>query len=582
MSVEDMPLAASLLRGASPASTKISSTVKRPLELALADPVAKKQRQHTSLMGAEESSTSKAEADPAQAAREFAQAAQAAHLPHPLEEPDPQPMPDEDGDVKMVGIDTVETAEQKALRDKKWGSLENILHRTSPFATAAFEKGPENLDFLQVTIIMIIENGPENLDFLQEECRILVVGAGGLGCEILKDLAVSAFADIEVIDMDTIDISNLNRQFLFRKKDTGKYKSEVAAQFIMERCEGVKVKAHTGKVQDMPKSWYKRFNIVIAGLDNIEARQFLNSMLLSCVEFDEDGEIDYDTVIPMIDGGTTGFSGQARVIIPFMTACYQCTLQSLPPEEGFHLCTLASKPRKPEHAIAYVIQVLWGYLSRFEGVEDYELSKVTTNAAGEPEEGKGAIPFDADNPKHMTWVWKRSVERAKEFKIQEPSYNMTMQVTKNIIPAIASTNAIIAAACTNEALKFLARSHPRMNSYFQYQGSTGISTETFPYARDQLCAVCVKPVRMKMTATTTTEQFLEKIKPLFKPCAAGYKHPAVNMGNKILYTSMQGQDFSEELKMPLQALGVKTKTMLTCNASDGSKQVRRVIVDYQK
>jgi len=74
------------------------------------------------------------------------------------------------------------------------------------------------------------------------------VGAGGIGCELLKSLVMTGFKHIEVIDLDTIDISNLNRQFLFTKEDVGKYKSEVARDAIKKRFPEVEIKAYVGNV----------------------------------------------------------------------------------------------------------------------------------------------------------------------------------------------------------------------------------------------------------------------------------------------------------------------------------------------
>jgi len=103
----------------------------------------------------------------------------------------------------------------------------------------------------------------------------------------------------------------------------------------MKRVPGVKITPYTKPIQDFDEEFYKQFQIVIAGLDNVEARRWINSMLHSLVEFDKENNPDPATQRPLIDGGTEGFKGQARVIIPFKTGCFECSLGSLPKQTGF-------------------------------------------------------------------------------------------------------------------------------------------------------------------------------------------------------------------------------------------------------
>lgn len=126
----------------------------------------------------------------------------------------------------------------------RYTALRKLVERASPFAAEDFEPGADNLVQLS-------------------KLKVLIVGAGGLGCELLKSLAYMGLADLHIIDMDTIDLSNLNRQFLFRKSDLGRSKAEVAAEFVRKRVPSCSVTPHYKRIQDMDIEFYRSFNIVV-------------------------------------------------------------------------------------------------------------------------------------------------------------------------------------------------------------------------------------------------------------------------------------------------------------------------------
>lgn len=105
----------------------------------------------------------------------------------------------------------------------------------------------------------------------------------------------------------------------------------MAAKFINERIPGCKVVSHFCKIQDKNEAFYRQFHIVACGLDSIVARRWINGMLISLLVY-ENGVLDQSSVIPLVDGGTEGFKGNARVILPGLTACIECTLDLYPPQ----------------------------------------------------------------------------------------------------------------------------------------------------------------------------------------------------------------------------------------------------------
>ena len=149
--------------------------------------------------------------------------------------------------------------------------------------------------------------------------RYFVVGAGAIGCELLKNFAMLGVGcgesgQIFVTDMDLIEKSNLNRQFLFRPWDVQKPKSQTAAQAVKKMNPGVNVTAYESRVgQETERFFDDDFFAGLDGvsnaLDNVDARIYMDRR---CVYYRK----------PLLESGTLGTKGNVQVVIPHVTESY--------------------------------------------------------------------------------------------------------------------------------------------------------------------------------------------------------------------------------------------------------------------
>lgn len=318
------------------------------------------------------------------------------------------------------------------------------------------------------------------------------------------------------------------------ESDIGAPKATTAAAFVERRVPGVRITPYVGRIQDKDEAYYMQFHLIICGLDSVEARRWINAMLVNMVD-----ESHPESLKPLIDGGTEGLKGQARVILPTITSCYECSLDMLPKRTTFPICTIANTPRLPEHCIEWASVLEW------------------------PRVHPGK-KLDTDNPDDIQWVLDTALTRAASFHIGGITWSLTQGVIKNIIPAIASTNAVIAAACTQEAFKIATSSAPYLNNYMMYAGNEGAYTYTFDYEKRDDCPVCGGESRtLTVERTAPLAQVLEMLQELPDiQC----KRPSIASSSGPLYFRTPAaleQATSANLVRSLPELGVEEGAVLT-------------------
>jgi len=182
------------------------------------------------------------------------------------------------------------------------------------------------------------------------ESKIFIVGAGAIGCELLKNLAMIGIGNIVITDMDTIEKSNLNRQFLFGYEDIGKSKSECAKNATHKMNNLINIDAHKNKIASdtthiYNKDFFSGLTCVMNALDNVHARLFVDSL---CIEHS----------VPLIDSGTLGTKGNTQTVIPFVTESYGSSTD--PAEQDIPMCTIKYFPYMIEHCIQWARNLFEG------------------------------------------------------------------------------------------------------------------------------------------------------------------------------------------------------------------------------
>lgn len=268
--------------------------------------------------------------------------------------------------------------------------------------------------------------------------RIFLVGAGAIGCELLKNLAsmgagtyqnASKEGCLIVTDMDTIEKSNLSRQLLFRDHNVGDFKSAAAKSAVLRFLPNCNLEVHTSRVgeeEDGPFDddfWLSGCDFVLNALDNVEARLFVDSQ---CVANGRG----------LVDAGTLGSKGNVQVIVPFQSESYGSSAD--PPEPDIPVCTLKNFPYDINHTIQWARDLFDGYFQRrprqandhvkeiaaAEDLADFAEMLVhkfgedaALDMADELSEDIGVFPFavglDSNDPEYLAAVKRESLNWAR-------------------------------------------------------------------------------------------------------------------------------------------------------------------------
>ncbi len=246
--------------------------------------------------------------------------------------------------------------------------------------------------------------------------RVLIAGVGGLGCEIAKNLTMVGVGHIDLVDLDIIEHSNLNRQMLFIGSDVARPKAHAAVDMLKKINPNITIRGYHTSLEQLPPVLFKKADVIIGGLDSMQARVNLNTQ---AIRFNK----------PFIDGGVNGYHGHVYTIFPKDNACFECYPVSSTESDEMAACTVVGVPRKRIHCL-------------FKAMMKFE--EVNSN------------PPNAHNLKEVKFLQKHANELAEKYDFKPLFYEKEIiQVIDHHEPGLITINAVIASIQSHETVKIL-------------------------------------------------------------------------------------------------------------------------------
>lgn len=304
-----------------------------------------------------------------------------------------------------------------------------------------------------------------------ENATFLVIGVGGLGCQVLKTLGKVGAKNIHIVDLDVIELSNLNRQILYDEEDVWKgdtAKAEAAAAKLRRLYPDLKVFAHTADVLDLSANFFKKFHCVISALDNVQSRRHVNLQVCLVAR----SRSSTSSALPvLVDGGTEGWLGHVRSVIPGVFACLECTLSLFPPASSSNIpmCTLRGRPTAPLHCVEFALVTLRPTWPELHG-RDLDLT----------------IAFDRES------VWMQAMEHGAKHGVECSGLTPEgcAELINRIVPALACVNQVVGNLMVAQAVNILTGRCPVRANYIFFNMQDGNSTTNLLLERDPACPVC--------------------------------------------------------------------------------------------